>query len=414
MRHTVREMLNHFTGSKARLLLAEDSVTIQKIALGVLEKLGLHADAVANGAEAIKALETFPYDLVLMDVMMPVMDGLEATSVIRDPESAVLNHQLPILAMTAHTLQGDREKCLEVGMNDYVSKSLSPQALADALDKWLPKETTATTHPTPGAPQDTDCLAAQNQEAPVFDRAGMMTRLMNDRDLARVVIEAFLEDLPRQIEALRGYLEAQDAPSTERQTHTIKGASAIVAGERLCLVASEMENAAKAGDLNVVKDRMADLQTEFDRLKPAMTSELRKQPPKENAMRILIAEDDFTSRLLLQELLKSYGTAHLAVNGKEAVEAVRASHENGEPYDLICLDIMMPEMDGQEALRQIRDQEQARGILSSDGAKVVMTTALGDMKNVGDAFHSLCDAYLTKPIQKAKLVEALRGLVLIP
>ena len=130
-------------------------------------------------------------------------------------------------------------------------------------------------------------------------------------------------------------------------------------------------------------------------------------------MKTLIVEDDFTSRLLLQELLKSYGPSHIAVNGREGVEAVRLALEGNEPYDLICLDIMMPEMDGQEALRQIRDQEEARGILSSDGAKIVMTTALADSKNLISAYRSLCDAYLTKPIEKAKLLEELRKLGLI-
>jgi two-component system, chemotaxis family, chemotaxis protein CheY len=130
-------------------------------------------------------------------------------------------------------------------------------------------------------------------------------------------------------------------------------------------------------------------------------------------MKTLIVEDDFTSRLLLQEFLKSYGPSHIAVNGREAVEAVRRSLEAGEPYDLICLDIMMPEMDGQEALQQIRGQEEFRGILSSKGVKIVMTTALGDLKNVSAAYESLCDAYLTKPIQKAKLLEELHKLGLI-
>ena len=130
-------------------------------------------------------------------------------------------------------------------------------------------------------------------------------------------------------------------------------------------------------------------------------------------MKTLIVEDDFTSRLLLQELLKSYGPCHIAVNGKEAVEATADALED-EPYDLICLDIMMPEMDGQEALRRIREQEGARGTLSSHGAKIVMTTALGDIKNVMAAYQSLCDGYLTKPIQKAKLLEELRKLELIP
>ena len=130
-------------------------------------------------------------------------------------------------------------------------------------------------------------------------------------------------------------------------------------------------------------------------------------------MKTLIVEDDFTSRLLLQELLKSYGPSHIAVNGNEAVEAVRLALEASERYDLICLDIMMPELDGQAALMQIRDLEKAKGIWSSSGSKVVMTTALGDMKNVARAFEGFADAYLTKPIDKTKLLDTLRQLALI-
>jgi two-component system chemotaxis response regulator CheY len=130
-------------------------------------------------------------------------------------------------------------------------------------------------------------------------------------------------------------------------------------------------------------------------------------------MKTLIVEDDFTSRLLLQELLKSYGPFHIAVNGREAVEAARAALESGEPYDLICLDIMMPEMDGQQALKEIRAMEQARGIVLSNWTKIVMTTALGDKANVLEAVEGKCNAFLVKPIRKAKLLEELRRLKLI-
>jgi len=130
-------------------------------------------------------------------------------------------------------------------------------------------------------------------------------------------------------------------------------------------------------------------------------------------MKILIVEDDFTSRIIMQEFLKGYGEVHITVNGKEAIEAVNLSLELGAPYALICLDVMMPEMDGQTALRHIRDMEASRGILSTDGAKIIMTTALGDVKNAMSAFHNLCDAYLVKPIDRAKLLEALRKLGLI-
>ena len=130
-------------------------------------------------------------------------------------------------------------------------------------------------------------------------------------------------------------------------------------------------------------------------------------------MKTLIAEDDPTSRLLLHEFLKSYGLCHMAVNGKEAVESVRAALEANKPYDLICLDIMMPEMDGQEALREIRRLETAAGIAASNRITIVMTTALSDQENVTDAIRGKCDCFLAKPIHKGKLLHELRKLALI-
>ena len=130
-------------------------------------------------------------------------------------------------------------------------------------------------------------------------------------------------------------------------------------------------------------------------------------------MKTLIVEDDVTSRVLLEEILGAYGRAHVAVNGKEAVTAVKASLDSGKTYDLICMDIMMPEMDGHEALREIRAMEAAYGIPNAQRAVVIMTTALHDAKNVMAAIAESSDAYLVKPIHKAKLLEKLSGLRLI-
>jgi two-component system chemotaxis response regulator CheY len=130
-------------------------------------------------------------------------------------------------------------------------------------------------------------------------------------------------------------------------------------------------------------------------------------------MKALIVEDDFTSRLLLQGILQPHGVCHICVNGREAVDAFTAALREKSPYNLVCLDIMMPEMDGQEALRKIREAEAAAGIFASDGTKVIMTTALDDKKNIMSAFKEQCDIYLVKPIEKDKLLESLRMLNLI-
>ncbi len=128
-------------------------------------------------------------------------------------------------------------------------------------------------------------------------------------------------------------------------------------------------------------------------------------------MKILIAEDDFVCRTLIQELLKKYGACHVATNGKEAVTAFDKATKADEPYDLVCLDIMMPEMDGQQALREIRKIEQENGIGGSDCSKIIMTTALDDAKNImGALVKGSADGYLNKPIRPEQLEEELQKL----
>jgi PAS domain S-box-containing protein len=266
-RHAVREMRR----GAIRILLAEDNVTNQQVALGILKKLGLRADAVGDGAKAITSLETTPYDLVLMDVQMPVMDGLEATRLIRDPRSAVLRRGIPIIAMTAHAMQGDRERCLEAGMDDYVTKPISPEALADALDRWLPRDAPLPDTPAPAKAVLTAPVGSADVEAPVFDSAGMMDRLMGDHELAGIVVDGFLEDAPRLIDAPRSSLVAGDAAGAIRGAHTIKGASATVGGEALRAVAAAMEKAATAGDLEAVTAGLSGLESELGRLRDAMS-----------------------------------------------------------------------------------------------------------------------------------------------
>ncbi|MGE4563701.1 MAG: PAS domain S-box protein [Victivallaceae bacterium] len=134
---TIAERLS---GSRCRILIVDDIRSNQMVVMAMLKKFGVRADAVFNGAEAISSLESIPYDLVLMDIQMPVMDGYEATRKIRDHGTPVSNHQIPIVAMTAHTMPGDRECCLKAGMTDYLAKPVLPLALARMLVKHLAEE----------------------------------------------------------------------------------------------------------------------------------------------------------------------------------------------------------------------------------------------------------------------------------
>jgi light-regulated signal transduction histidine kinase (bacteriophytochrome)/CheY-like chemotaxis protein/HPt (histidine-containing phosphotransfer) domain-containing protein len=249
-----------------RILIAEDNSTNREVALGMLRNLGLRADAVANGAEAIRALESIPYDLVLMDMRMPVMDGIEAARQIRNPQSAVLEHDIPIIALTADAMQSDRDSCQAAGMNDFVPKPILKSVLRAALKRWLCTGNAATPS---GAPQVVPSTTAADTTL-IFDLEGMLGRLDGDNELAAIVIAVFLEDIPAQIQTLKDFVKSGDTASSARQAHSIRGASANVGGDRLRNVASVMEKAADVGDLHAVAARMADLELEFDRLRDAM------------------------------------------------------------------------------------------------------------------------------------------------
>jgi two-component system chemotaxis response regulator CheY len=159
----------------------------------------------------------------------------------------------------------------------------------------------------------------------------------------------------------------------------------------------------------ILEDLAAPAAAEVTSGDPRDASAVGRRHTVPGPLRILLVDDDFSSRMLLQSFLSRYGECHIAVNGKEAVEAFRSGLERKQTYDLICMDIMMPEMDGPEAVRQIRAMEEARGILSNNGAKIVMTTAVDDIKSVAKCFQDLCDAYLVKPIDLAKLLAVMRS-----
>ena len=275
-RHLMREL--HREG--ARILLAEDNLTNQQVAIGILRKLGQSADVVDNGLEALQALAARPYDLVLMDVQMPVMDGLKATQVIRAGGAGVLDPDVPIIAMTAHAMQSDRERCFEVGMNDYVSKPVSPQALLEALNRWLrrtgaeagdlqPAHVPVLPEPVPPG-------------LPVHDWEGMMVRMMHDEDMASAVVQGFLVDLPRQLALLRGHVASGEAHAAGRQAHTIKGASGSVGGEILREAAQALEQAGKAGDQAALQAGLPGLERAFEQLAAALKARFPAAPVEGN------------------------------------------------------------------------------------------------------------------------------------
>jgi two-component system chemotaxis response regulator CheY len=172
-----------------------------------------------------------------------------------------------------------------------------------------------------------------------------------------------------------------------------------------------LENPDTSNQANITETLFALTRLYEEHRAPLRTRDTRtwSRGHRNGILRVLLVEDDFASRLLLQTFLSRYGECHIAVNGREAVDACRVALDRSQPYDLICMDIMMPEMDGREAVRQVRALEEARGTLSTCGAKIFMTTTVEEVREVVLCFKELCDAYLMKPIDLGQLLSYMKS-----
>ncbi|MFT6450327.1 MAG: CheY-like chemotaxis protein/HPt (histidine-containing phosphotransfer) domain-containing protein, partial [Oleispira sp.] len=252
----------------ARILIVEDNATNQFVAQCILEEFGIKADITADGKEAITALETMQYDLVFMDCQMPVLDGYNTTRHIRDIHSKVLDSAIPIIAMTANAMQGDRGKCIDAGMNDFISKPIESNKVLQVLRYWLPE------HERTGM-QKKALMASVNEasakpKAVIFDASAMRQRLMNNENLIRKVIETFSSDMESQIKILSTAIVNEDFITTVAQAHKIKGAAANVSGIALSALALAIENAGKAEDLKTLLNMQPRIENSFILLKAAM------------------------------------------------------------------------------------------------------------------------------------------------
>jgi CheY-like chemotaxis protein len=239
-----------------RVLVVEDNPVNQKLALALLSSYGCQSKVANNGAEALHILAEQSFDAIFMDCQMPVMDGYQATAQIRQREIHGAPRS-PIIAMTAHAMSGDRERCIAAGMDDYVTKPVKIQALEETLMRWL-KPAPGPSLP-PSVPADTPAPLAAMTENPrvAGDAAGPIDfSILEDMrafqmpesegfpDLVRDVVEQFLADLQERRQAV---LQAEGGPETAEPAHALKSASAVVGALRLSEMCAELERKAKAG-----------------------------------------------------------------------------------------------------------------------------------------------------------------------
>ncbi len=253
-RHALRE-----SRRALRVLLAEDNVVNQQLAVRLLEKRGHTAVVAADGLQALAALETQKFDLVLMDVQMPEMDGVEATRAIREKEKKAGTH-IPIVAMTAHAMMGDRERFLSAGMDGYVSKPVRSQELFDTLEALLrPHAETAQAAPN-------ERPAAQS----TIDLSEALAQVDGDANLLRHLAGLFLQDSPKLQNEIQSAFRRQDPQALERAAHTLKGSVSNFCAKGVFEAALDLETSAHRGDLAAADKAFRSLEKELAVLKPAL------------------------------------------------------------------------------------------------------------------------------------------------
>jgi signal transduction histidine kinase/DNA-binding response OmpR family regulator len=245
-------------GRCLHILLAEDNAVNQQLAMRLLQKRGHTVTIAASGREAVELLERQAFDLVLMDLQMPQLSGLEATAIIREREKGT-GKRIPIIALTAHAMASDRERCLTAGMDDYISKPLRPRELFAAIGELLPVEKPTTLAPNP--------ISTQH---PVFDHEAALRSVDGDEDLLSELVQIFLDDCPRLLAELTEALKRGDSQVTPRLAHTLMGSFANFGAGPAAGLAEKLEALTRANNWNAAASVHDQLKLETDRVCAAL------------------------------------------------------------------------------------------------------------------------------------------------
>ena len=252
-----RHTLTDAQRARVRILLVEDNLVNQKVAVHILQKGGYRCDVAANGLEAVEALSSLPYDLVFMDCQMPEMDGFAATAAIRYREEEQ-GTRIPIIAMTANAMQGDRERCLEAGMDDYISKPVRPEDLLAMLEKWLIEKPESYDNRN-----QNQSVSGLSPDSPAVDLTGVLEIAGDDPDFLAELVREFLDSTSSRIAELKTAIAQADTTTAGREAHSIKGSAATFGVTSLQETAFRIEQLASQAELTAASDLLGALDQEW-------------------------------------------------------------------------------------------------------------------------------------------------------
>jgi CheY-like chemotaxis protein/HPt (histidine-containing phosphotransfer) domain-containing protein len=266
-----------------RVMLCDDNVINQKVALRLLQQMGYQATVAANGVEALNALDASPYDLVFMDLQMPEMDGLEATRTIRERQKDPAQYpnysgRIIIVAMTASAMQSDRERCLAAGMDDYLAKPVRPEDIRQVVERWGRTVVSAPPEPPKAAPTEAVAPTSSAAEEPPVDMPRLLDFSDGSMENLRDLVSLYLKQTASQLEQLSAAVQAGNAPEVRRVAHSCAGASATCGMHVLAPLLRRMEHLADAGDLSDTPRLCAEVEREFLRVREFLLAYLATGP----------------------------------------------------------------------------------------------------------------------------------------
>lgn len=276
-RHSLEKKTAMFN---AKILLAEDNIVNQQVATGVFRKLGCRVDLAVNGNEAVSASKNNSYDLIFMDCQMPLMDGYEATEAIRRREEQAQNgKRIPIVALTANALSGDRENCLAAGMDDYISKPFGQERITKILQQWLPDNLQSTTQQTPEQSEFfADRVDSDFAESVIIDRKALedirSLQAESAADLLTRIIKLFLDDTPEQLGKLHQALCDEDTTAVYSIAHSLKSSSANLGATSLSLLLKKLEEKGRRNSLAGTTELFARVENEFQKTIEPLRAEM--------------------------------------------------------------------------------------------------------------------------------------------
>jgi diguanylate cyclase (GGDEF)-like protein/PAS domain S-box-containing protein len=385
-----------------KVLLVEDNEINRDLATELLGDLGISVSVAVNGREGVERVSAETFDLVLMDIQMPILDGLSATRLIREDGRF---RALPIIAMTAHAMGGDREKSLQAGMNDHLTKPIDPDILTRTLVRWLPAEAVV----RPAEPELLAKPAAMDEglpeHLPPFDIRAALARANGKPRLLRKLMRGFAEQFANAGDDLREHLAAERIAEAERMAHSLKSIAAMLEAKELAAAASEIEQALRGGRVQEAGSLIDTLEVA---LKPSLVAarslDALASPvppakplspdlvPEIRLPRILIVDDDAAGFELLAGIFNNEFELRFAIDGEAALQCALT-----ELPDVILLDVMMPGIDGYEVCRRLKAEQPTKDI------PILFITGVNESEAEAKGLSLGAADFISKPISPASV-----------